>query len=594
LPAVLTAQVRVAEFEIHNRGNLWDTMKDDGTLGAPNPTSLFEFFPSMDWPGGPAELTSKDEQRSYSFAAGTWIGGRRADGSVFVIENGPFAFRDQGEYEEMEVVENFVERDGFDPTLPEQTITARWTTSNGITVQRTSSAWSFPSFKDFIVLEYEFSNETGGALTDVYFGFPYLLRPSYQDVIAHNGWGDDLNRTDELVGFERRRAMMYAWDDTPNFDLPTDVGNFVADFDELRTPGYAGVALLGAPEGANGEDQPSNVLTAQLLGQEIRLTLASTSEAALYAILSGEDRTLQSAPDDRLTPFMLMSCGPYTVQPGETITISMVEAVNGIPLSVAREGLDAQAQLPAGLDSLRNTVDRAKNLYDLDLKPARVPPPSPAIEIIPLPTTRSVSIEWLPIDETWTDPISGITEITEYRVFRSDRSFLGPYEQIRRIRPNNNIDRRRFFNSEKGVWQYIDQTVSLGVGYFYAVVSVDSEGDVSGLTNRNEEAIRASAPPAENTLNVTVFPNPFRLVSGFPTAGEESTIVWANLPARATIRVYTSSGELFSIIEHDNPDEGQAVWDQLSDSRQLIVPGVYFWTVESDVGTAQGTLLLIK
>ena len=93
---------------------------------------------------------------------------------------------------------------------------------------------------------------------------------------------------------------------------------------------------------------------------------------------------------------------------------------------------------------------------------------------------------------------------------------------------------------------------------------------------------------------LSLFPNPFRLVSGFPTAGEESTIVWANLPAKATIKVYTSSGDLFSIIEHDNPEEGQAIWDQLSDSRQLIVPGIYFRTVESEVGTATGTLLLIK
>ena len=40
-------------------------MNDDGTIGAPNPTNQYEFFPSMDWPGGPHELLLKDEQRSY-------------------------------------------------------------------------------------------------------------------------------------------------------------------------------------------------------------------------------------------------------------------------------------------------------------------------------------------------------------------------------------------------------------------------------------------------------------------------------------------------------------------------------------------------
>jgi hypothetical protein len=47
---------RTPSFEIHDRGILWETMKDDGTIGAPNPTSRYQFYPSMDWPGGPSEL----------------------------------------------------------------------------------------------------------------------------------------------------------------------------------------------------------------------------------------------------------------------------------------------------------------------------------------------------------------------------------------------------------------------------------------------------------------------------------------------------------------------------------------------------------
>ena len=136
--------MRTAEFEIHDRGDLWDTVKDDGTVGAPSPTNLFEFFPSMDWPGGPSTLLSKDEQRSYNFAGGTWIGGRRADGSLFFVENGPFAFRDQGTYEVMTKTNNFVEQPDYNPRLAEQTITAAWVTSENIRVERTSRAWSFP------------------------------------------------------------------------------------------------------------------------------------------------------------------------------------------------------------------------------------------------------------------------------------------------------------------------------------------------------------------------------------------------------------------------------------------------------------------
>ena len=81
-------QVRIADFMIHDRANLWETMKDDGTIGPANPTDRFETYPSMDWPGGPHNF-AKDDQRSYSFGWGLWIGGKRSDGSVFLVENGP-------------------------------------------------------------------------------------------------------------------------------------------------------------------------------------------------------------------------------------------------------------------------------------------------------------------------------------------------------------------------------------------------------------------------------------------------------------------------------------------------------------------------
>ncbi|MDE2833987.1 MAG: hypothetical protein OXM02_05650 [Bacteroidota bacterium] len=588
------AQVRTAEFEVHDRGDLWDTMKDDGTLGAPSPGNLFEFFPSMDWPGGPAILLSKDEQRSYNFAGGTWIGGRREDGSLFFVENGPFAFRDQGTYAPMEKVNNFIEETGYDPAQPEQTITATWTTSADIRVVRTSRAWSFPSLKDFIVIHYALTNQAGAAMSDIYVGFPYLLRPSYQDVLAHNGWGGDFNRADELAAYDEAHRMMYVWDDTPNFDLPTDVGNYLAAYDELRTPGYAGVALLDAPVGAAGQTQPAYVLTAQLLNYENRLTLTSTTTEDLYAVLSGADRSLQAPADERLVPFMLMSCGPYRLESGATLSLTLVQAVNGLPIDRALDGLDAQPLLPAGLDSLRHTVDRARSLAGRNFEVASVPPPSPPIQILPLPVSQSISLTWDPLDATWIDPLNGQSTFREYRVFRSERAFTGPYRPVARVRPDNSLDRRRYWAADLGKWRFIDNRVSLGVGYFYSVIAIDSEGDESWFTNRNAEAVTVASSPAADAMNVRVFPNPFRLVSGFPTSGEESTIVWTNLPPRATIRIYTSAGELFKVIEHDDPYTGQAVWDQLSDSRQRVAPGIYFWTVQSDVGTAKGSLLIVK
>lgn len=587
------AQVREADFRIHDRGELWETAKDDGTLGAPNPTDPFEYFPSMDWPGGPAELETKEEQRSYHAGAGLWIGGRRAGGEVFFSEHGPLSFSPGASFEPITEVENFVEAPGFDPAEAEEMITARFTTGAGLAVERTSRAWSFPGLNTFVLLDYVVTNTTGGALSDVYVGFPYLLRPSYQDINVHNGWGDDFNRTDDIVEYDEARALLYARDDTPNFDLPGDVGNYWAERDELRTPGYAGFALLDAPPGSGGEAQPANVFWAQLLNNGPRLSLSGGSAGALYAVLSGADASLQAAPDERITPFTLMAAGPYDLAPGASVRIALVEAVNGLPREVALEGLEAQDQLPAALDSLRASVDRARTLYAADYAAAAIPPPAPELELIPLPSSRSVAVSWPTIEQTWADPLTG-ARITEYRVVRSERGFIGPFRRIARVRIGNATDSTRYFDEERGVWQVNDTGVGLGFGYHYAVTAVDEDGHESWLTNRNVDPVTVSSSAAPDAMSVSVFPNPFRRTSGFPSTADANSIVFNNLPARATIRIYTASGELIRVIEHDEPDSGQAVWDQLSTARQRTAPGIYFWTVQSEAGTAQGTIVIIK
>ena len=595
LPAAVpaTAQVREADFRVHDRGELWETAKDDGTLGAPNPTSPFEYFPSMDWPGGPAELETKEEQRSYHAGAGLWIGGRRADGAVFFNEHGPLSFSPGGEFAPITEVENFVERPGFDPDRAEETITARFTTGAGIEVERTSRAWSFRGLNTFILLDYVVTNTTGEALTDVYVGFPYLLRPSYQDVNVHNGWGDDFNRTDDIVEYDEARALLYARDDTPSFDLPNDVGNYWPARDELRTTGYTGFALLDAPPGSGGEAQPATVLWAQLLNNGPRLSVSGSAAAALYAVLSGEDTSLQAAPEERITPFALMAVGPYDLAPGASVRVALVQAVNGLPREVALQGLAAQDQLPAALDSLQASVDRARVLYDAGYAASAIPPPAPEVELIPLPSSRSVAVSWPPVERDWADPLTGV-RITEYRVLRSERGFIGPFSRVARVRIGNATDSTRFFDSARNVWQFNDTGVGLGFGYHYAVTALDEDGHESWLTNRNVEPVTVASSAAPDALGVSVFPNPFRRTSGFPSAADANTIVFNNLPARATIRIYTASGELIRVIEHDEPDSGQAVWDQLSTARQRTAPGIYFWTVSSDAGTARGTIVIIK
>jgi hypothetical protein len=587
-------QIREPEFEIHDRGELWETMNDDGTMGAPSPTNQYEFYPSMDWPGGPHQLKLKEQQRSYMVGAGMWIAGKDQGNSLFFTEHGPFSLSDEGTFEEIVKINNYLEDPEYDPAEAEQTIIAEWTTTENIRVKRTSRVWSFLELNNFIIMEYTLTNLRTTEVNDFFVGFPYLIRPSYQDMLAHNGWGDDFNRSDELVSYDANRKLFYSWDDAPNFDLPWDVGNYVEDYDELRTPGYAGYALLYSDAARDGSPQPANIFNAQLLGNSQEFTLVSNTKENLYDILTGVDQSLQANPDDRIVPFMLMSCGPYTIAPSGQIKIVIVEAVAGLPLEDAMEGLDAQPDLPDGLEMLQETIDNAAALYQNNYQVEAVPPPPPPIEVIPIPKDQTISVSWPDDVEDWVNPISGRQNFKEYRIFRSERTYNGPYERIKVLRPTSPSHIRDFYDPLTGVWAYKDDEISLGVSYYYTVTSRDSVGEESFMTNRIIEPVTAANLPSVNTLNVTVFPNPFRRKSGFPTPGEESSIVWTNLPAQCKIRIYTTSGELVRTIEHDNPNVGEAVWDQLSDAKQKTAPGIYFWTVDSNVGTAKGTLLLIK
>lgn len=589
----VSAQVRNADFKIHNRGNLWETMKDNGTIGAPNPTNRFEYYPSMDWPGGP-NVMNKDDQRSYSVGSGMWIGGKKFDGSIFFTENGPFNFVDNGTFEAIVKTDNFLGSPAYNPAEAEQIITAKWKTSENISVERKSRVWSFPLLNNFVICEYTFTNQNSTVVNDVYVGFPNLIRPSYQDFVVHNGWGDDFNRTDDFVAYDSTQKMIYSWDDTPNFSLPSDIGNFWEAAGELRTTGYAGLSLLYADPASDNRPQPSNIYWAQLLNNERFFTIQSSTPQNLYNILNGTDKTLQANTGDHLTPFMLMSAGPYNISPGASVKLVTVEAVNGIPLEKALLGLSSQSLLHFGLDSLKNTMSRAIALFQNNYQVSDVPPPSPGIEIYALPSNKTIALAWSPVEGIWVNPISGRSNFREYKIYRSDRSFIGPFNMIRRIDPKKTTDKTRYYDSQNNIWVYEDQTISLGAGYFYAVTSLDSAGRESWLTNRNETAITATRSPSENALNVKVFPNPFKEVSGFPTSGTENFIVFSNLPAVCTIRIYTTSGELVRTLEHDNLNSGEEVWDQLTDSRQRTSPGIYFYTVESGVGNAQGTLIIIK
>jgi hypothetical protein len=119
----------------------------------------------------------------------------------------------------------------------------------------------------------------------------------------------------------------------------------------------------------------------------------------------------------------------------------------------------------------------------------------------------------------------------------------------------------------------------------------------------NEEVV-------EQGLEVTVFPNPYKINAGYLEAGYEKLtdegaeverarrIHFANLPAEATIRIYTLDGDLVRELRHPDErySEGESMiyWDLISKNTQAIVSGIYLYSVESELGNQVGKFVIIK
>lgn len=103
-------------------------------------------------------------------------------------------------------------------------------------------------------------------------------------------------------------------------------------------------------------------------------------------------------------------------------------------------------------------------------------------------------------------------------------------------------------------------------------------------------ALTVTAPAAidattSDLTDVHTVPDPYYAVSQYDLGPATKNLRFVNLPARATIRIYSLSGVLVDIIEHDDVSGGgQETWDLRNRSNQFVASGVYFFLVTSADG----------
>jgi len=108
---------------------------------------------------------------------------------------------------------------------------------------------------------------------------------------------------------------------------------------------------------------------------------------------------------------------------------------------------------------------------------------------------------------------------------------------------------------------------------------------VPGLTLawRVESATAATGPT--DLSQVHTVPDPYLTTSRYDLAPSTKQLMFVNLPPQATIRIYTLTGILVDIVNHEDPTGGgRLVWDLRNRNNQFVASGVYFFHVVTPEG----------
>ncbi|MCY3487225.1 MAG: T9SS type A sorting domain-containing protein, partial [Bacteroidetes bacterium] len=215
------------------------------------------------------------------------------------------------------------------------------------------------------------------------------------------------------------------------------------------------------------------------------------------------------------------------------------------------------------------------------------PPPAPIVMVTNNDRAHSV-LRWGRAQESFAHPrLTG--PVVTYRVQRSHAA-IGPWQTLAEIPVGSSSHL-----TEADLYEFIDTETTVGESQWYAVTSMDAQGNESGKTNLMEVVSRLGA--TETLGEVHAVPNPFHLNSGFATGGGENSaqqIGFYGLPSQATIEIYSYSGQLIDTIEHDAA-QYSTPWFQVTRNDQEIASGVYFFVVRTPEGeTYRGKFVVIK
>lgn len=302
----------------------------------------------------------------------------------------------------------------------------------------------------------------------------------------------------------------------------------------------------------------------------------------------------------------LYTYGPYTLEPGESVKIVIVEAVDGLnrqeavevgrqfkQLAEGREELatTALATTPnitlrdvtlgknqwvlTGRDSLFQTFRKARANFENGFNIPHAPMPPKVFRVES--GVDEIVLSW---------DYYGDADHETVEIFRGRNLFEGAVE--------DDFEYEMIAQLDGSETSYRDTEVQRGIPYFYFIQTIGrSNPDPTGLTPTNVplrsnriytqtyDPALLKRPPGETTSDFQIVPNPYNIGASRDVRWpDQDRLAFLDVPGEAVIRIYTELGELVRVIEHDD-GSGDAYWDLMTEDRQLVVSGIYIAVVEN-------------
>jgi hypothetical protein len=278
------------------------------------------------------------------------------------------------------------------------------------------------------------------------------------------------------------------------------------------------------------------------------------------------------------------SYGPYTLAPGDSITVVWAEAASGLSwencVEIGRQykqgeitAVEKNEWVMTGYDSLFKTFRRALANWNEGNGFTIPRPPNP-------PSIVNVNSGGDRIQLSWEHSGEGPT-VTGFEIYRARGDWDSTYTLIKTAGPSET--------------SYDDTEVIRGVDYYYYVQAVGDAGDNSGEGNtpagvalksnrvysQSFDPANLKRAPGENLSDFRIVPNPYIISADennllFP--GRKNRLALFDIPGECKIQIFTELGELIYEIEHTD-GSGDEFWDLNTSSNQLVVSGIYIVVV---------------